>query len=152
MQHYICPLPIWTKPEQTSLLAPKQPAVCFHKTSDYSSKEDSLPIDPEPLWGTRQWHRRLPSQRCIKFFISWKAGHMLHRLQERVRLWYYKKRNTNPGKQFWRTNYHLLYLDMTTHSRHLNRTGIKGSPMWPLCGDADQNIPWPHPEMSEFDR
>ena len=58
------------------------------------------------------------------------------------------KRKTMSGRQHWRTKYNLLYLEVSSLPLfrlitgydylqwHLNRTGIKGSPMCPLYGDA----------------
>lgn len=82
---------------------------------------ESLPVDPEPMWDTPQWHRRHPSQRCIPFAISWRADHLptgscritrnsaLQVLGVHTQKW-----KTKPGRQYRRTKFHLFYLEMSS--------------------------------------
>lgn len=77
----------------------------------------NLSVDFGSLWDAQQRHCRRPSQRCVKFAISWRAD----QLPTGSRRYYNKERASSIrchkkqakaklGRQYWRLNFHLFYL------------------------------------------
>jgi hypothetical protein len=131
----------------------------------------SLSVDLESLWDIQQRHCRRPSQRFVKFAISWRADHLLtgsrryynkecassvrcHKQQAQVKAWetiLENKCSSVLPRSVFVANFRFITGDDCLQ-RHLDRIGLRDFSDVPTVRRLGRNWPWPLPKMSKSGR